>query len=195
MTWEEWSEIFHIPFLRPGAVKINVAEFLAALITCETFAAFCSKKFTTIEIDSRVAKSWLDTARCPKYPFDRCAQGVHLHLIKNSIKLRTAWVPSGDNDLADKFSRYRFSANPSGHMVGECRMLKIKPKRCFFLRFGHPFLCSSRHSKKMRLLAPEWLSFLRLALFNENWNMRTGAVIWSRVARLCQPHGNNVDCS
>ena len=135
MTWEEWNEILDIPVLRPGAVEINVAEFLAALITCETFSPFCSKKFTTVELDSRVAKSWLDTARCPKHPFDRCAQGVHWHLLKNSIKLRTAWVPSGDNGLADIFSRYMFSANPSGHIVCGCRMLKIKPKWAHVLRF------------------------------------------------------------
>ena len=55
--------------LVPGSVRINVAEFLAALITCETFTPFAGNKYTTIKIDNTSAKSWLDSARCPKYPF------------------------------------------------------------------------------------------------------------------------------
>ena len=43
--------------LTPGSPSINVAEFIAALITCETFAEFCSGKITTIEIDNVAAKS------------------------------------------------------------------------------------------------------------------------------------------
>ena len=43
--------------LTPGAPAINVAEFIAALITCETFAEFCNGKITTIEIDNVAAKS------------------------------------------------------------------------------------------------------------------------------------------
>ena len=95
--------------LAPDCVRINVAEFLAALITCETFSSFAENKFTTIKIDNITAKSWLDSARCPKFPFDRCAQGLHLHMLKNNMKLRTSWVPSGANKLADTFSRRIFS--------------------------------------------------------------------------------------
>ena len=35
----------------PGQVKICVAEFLAALITVETFATNCAGKFTYLELD------------------------------------------------------------------------------------------------------------------------------------------------
>ena len=38
-------------------MKIGVAEFLAALITFETFTGFCSGKFTTIKLDNVSAKS------------------------------------------------------------------------------------------------------------------------------------------
>ena len=114
--------------LLPGDVRINVAEFLAALITCETFVSFCIKKFTTIEIDNRAAKSWLDSARCPKFPFDRCAQGVHLYMLKNDMKLRTLLVPSELNKLADKISREFFSMNKTGHLICGIRMRKKRPK-------------------------------------------------------------------
>ena len=128
MTWEEWKAIYHISVLTPGNVMINVAEFLAALITCETFAEFCAEKFTTLEIDSKVAKAWLDSDRGPIYLFDRCVQAVHLFMMKRSMKLRTTWVPSGDNDLADTFSRERLSANQSRHYVHGRRVLKVKPR-------------------------------------------------------------------
>ena len=75
--------------LRHGQVKICVAEFLAVLITLETFADQCSGRFTTIEIDNTVAKQWWDSSRCPISPFDRCAQGLHLYLLQRSIKIRT----------------------------------------------------------------------------------------------------------
>ena len=114
--------------LVPGSVRINVAEFLAALITCETFASFCVKKSTTIEVDNKSAKSWLDSARCPKFPFDRCAQGVHLHMLKNNMRLRTSWVPSEINKFADKVSRVNLSMNTSGHLIHGIRMLKVRPK-------------------------------------------------------------------
>ena len=135
MTWEEWKVIYQIPELTPGSVMINEAEFLAALITCETFAEFCAEKFTTLEIDSKVAKAWLDSNRCPIHPFDRCAQAVHLLMIKTSMKLRTTWVPSGDNDLADTFSRERFSAKQSGHYVHGRRVLKVKPRWKHVIKF------------------------------------------------------------
>ena len=57
MSWEVWAKRHPMEDLIPGAVAINVAEFIAALITCETFAEFCSGKITTIEIDNVAAKS------------------------------------------------------------------------------------------------------------------------------------------
>ena len=43
--------------LHPGSVKITVAEFLAILITCETFAGFCRNMITTLETDNTSAKA------------------------------------------------------------------------------------------------------------------------------------------
>ena len=40
LTWHEWYEVVPMNCLKPGNVKINRAEFVAALITCETFASF-----------------------------------------------------------------------------------------------------------------------------------------------------------
>ena len=121
--------------LVPRSIRINVAEFLAALITCETFSSFCLRKITTIEIDNRAAISWLDSARCPRYPFDRCAQGLHLFMLKGNMKIQTSWVPSEDNRIADAFSRKAFSMSTKGHRVEGKRMLKIKPKWQHVQRF------------------------------------------------------------
>ena len=41
ISWVEWYKIFPMPSLTVGSVKINVAEFLALLITCETFTSYC----------------------------------------------------------------------------------------------------------------------------------------------------------
>ena len=121
--------------LKRGNVKINVAEFIAALITCETFTSFCSGKFTTIEIDNISAKSWLDSARCPKFPFDRCAQGVHLHKLKNTMKIKTSWIPSKKNVFADIFSRKRFPKNQGGHLMSGISILKVKPRWSSLVKF------------------------------------------------------------
>ena len=43
--------------LAPGSVKINIAEYIAALITCETFADFCAGKITMIQLDNITAKA------------------------------------------------------------------------------------------------------------------------------------------
>ena len=135
MPWAKWVEVVSMSDLVPGSVRINVAEFLAALITCETFSSFCAKKCTTLEIDNRSAISWLNSARCPKYPFDRCAQGVHLHMLKNDMKLVTSWVPSEVNKLADTFSRKLFSMKVTGHCVAGVRLLKVRPKWHHVQRF------------------------------------------------------------
>ena len=46
-----------MPELHPGSAKINVAEFIAALITCETFADFCAGKITVIQVGNITAKA------------------------------------------------------------------------------------------------------------------------------------------
>ena len=121
--------------LKRGNVKINVAEFIAALITCETFTSFCSGKFTTIMLDNITAKAWLDSARCPKFPFDRCAQAVHLHMLRNTMKIKTSWIPSKKNVFADTFSRQRFTKSKAGHLLSGISMLKIKPRWTNLVKF------------------------------------------------------------
>ena len=46
LSWDEWQVIAPMERLQPGSPEINVAEFLAALITCETLAPWCSGAFT-----------------------------------------------------------------------------------------------------------------------------------------------------
>ena len=118
-----------------GKVKICVAEFLAALITFETFTEFCSGKFTTVEMDNISAKSWWDSSRCPIAPFDRCAQGVHLHMLKNAVKIKTEWVSSKMNLLADKCSRGHFSRRARGHVISGVRLRKVNPVFHNVMRF------------------------------------------------------------
>ena len=135
LAWEEWAKIIPIGDLKPGNVKINVAEFLAALITCETFADYCGGKFTTLQVDNKSAKSWLDSARCPRFPFDRCAQGVHLYILRCSIKIRAHWISSKDNKLADLCSRERYTRRSEGHQLAGVQMLKVAPKWGNLLRY------------------------------------------------------------
>ena len=121
--------------LRPGNVKINVAEFIALLITCETFTPFCANKITSIGVDNVSAKAWFDRARCPRYPFDRCAQGLHLWMLKNSMKIKTIWVTSAENHIADRCSRETFRLKASGHEILGARYRKIAPKWGNVIRF------------------------------------------------------------
>ena len=121
--------------LTPGRVEINKAEFLAALITCETFAKYCAKKITVLALDNRVAKSWFNSARCPIFPFDRCAQGVHLHMLQQSMKVQTIWIASAENKLADNFSRRKFEKKRGTHMVSGKRLQKVRPRWASVLKF------------------------------------------------------------
>ena len=49
------------PDLCPGYVKINVAEFLALLITRETFTPFCEGKITSLWVYNVSARAWFDS--------------------------------------------------------------------------------------------------------------------------------------
>ena len=129
LAWQEWHKVVAIPCLKPGNVKINKAEFIAALITCETFAAYSSGKFTTLALDNHTAKAWFDSTRCPIFPFDRCAQGVHLFMLEQSMKIKTTWIPSAVNLLADTFSRSNFSMyHPSIHNIAGTHLRKVRPR-------------------------------------------------------------------
>ena len=128
MTWQQWYEVVPMNDLKPGNVKINRAEFLAALITCETFVKYCSNKYTTLAIDSFTAKRWFDSARCPIYPFDRCAQGVSLFMLKHAMKIRTTWIPSAENSMADICSRKTFPWGRRTHYVAGRRLKRVRPR-------------------------------------------------------------------
>ena len=119
-----------MPELAPGSVKINVAEFIAALITCETYAEHCAGKITTLEIDNITANAWLDNARCTRAPYDRCAQGSHMHRLGMDIKIKTAWIPSAQNSIADICSRVPFKFQNKGqcHIVAGHRFRSTSPK-------------------------------------------------------------------
>ena len=136
IQWRSWATIAPKTVNnKEGSVHINVAEFLAALITCETFAGFCKGQMTALNLDNITAKAWLDSARCTRYPFDRCAQGSHLHMLKQQMKLRTKWVRSENNVLADRCSRKHYSHTRLGHDISGARLKRVRPKWQNVLRF------------------------------------------------------------
>ena len=130
MTWHEWQSVKSMDDLQPGAVKINRAEFLAALISCETFVPLCEGKITDFMLDNLVAKRWIDSARCPLHPLDRCAQGVALFMLQREMKLTTTWICSGSNTLADICSRKTFmtKSKRSIYRIAGARLQKVAPK-------------------------------------------------------------------
>ena len=135
ISYNEFGKIKLYGNFAVGGVKICVAEFLAALTTLETFTDICVSRFTTVKIDNTVAKLWWDSSRCSVSPFDRCAQGVHLHLLKMVIKIRTEWVPSEINRWADRCSRTHFSRRKRGHVISGIRLRKTAPKFRNVMRF------------------------------------------------------------
>ena len=72
----------------------------------------------------------MDTARCTKAPYDRCAQGVHLHILEKNMKIKTSWIPSAENLIADIGSRKTFSWQSEGHVhiIAGNRLRRISPK-------------------------------------------------------------------
>ena len=121
--------------LSPDWMQINVAEYIALLITCETFAEFCRGKVTDCELDNTFAQSWFLAARCPKSPFDRCGQGLHLYMLERGMKVRTRWVPSASNTIADVCSRIKFSSTTAGNRIGGILMRKVKPRWLNVIKF------------------------------------------------------------
>ena len=57
VSWVEWDKCFPLSALTVGNVHINVAEYMAILISCETFTPWCAKKLTEIHIDNATAKA------------------------------------------------------------------------------------------------------------------------------------------
>ena len=127
ISQKEWQKTAHMRGLQPASVKINTAEFLAALITCETFASYCKGTYTSLSLDNYAAKCWFEAARCPIFPFDRCAQGSHLHLLEMSIKIKTRWIPSEENVHADICSRMQFKIRKPVHRIAGLRFHKVRP--------------------------------------------------------------------
>jgi len=62
--------VIALPGISRGEVKISVAEFLAALITIETFVEECAGMLTYLELDNITAHAWFQSAHYPRYPFD-----------------------------------------------------------------------------------------------------------------------------
>ena len=56
VSWIEWQKVMRMTELCPGSVRINIAEFLAALITCETFADHCAGLYSTLAVDNTAAR-------------------------------------------------------------------------------------------------------------------------------------------
>ena len=136
LSWDEWNLISPLMSLSKKRSLISAAEYLAALITIETFAEYCKEKITILGIDNTSAKFWLDSARCPKAPYDRCAQSTHMFMIKQRMKIRTQWVSSVDNILADHCSRKYLSKSRKGHhIISGVHLLKVSPKWQNVLRF------------------------------------------------------------
>ena len=137
INWLDWQQMATMTELTAGSVKINIAEFISALITCDTFATYCTGKITTLSIDNITAKAWLDTARCPRAPYDRCAQGSHLHRLKMNMKIKTSWIPSAQNIVADTCSRVAFTSQTRGqlHMIAGHCLRRISPKLNELLRY------------------------------------------------------------
>lgn len=121
--------------LSKETLHINAAEFLAALITIETFANNCKGKMTILGIDNTLAKTWLDSARSPKSPYDRCAQSTHLFTIQQRMEIRTQWVWSVDNILVDHCTRLYLSKSRKGHLISGERLQMVSPKWQNVLRF------------------------------------------------------------
>ena len=124
-----------MPGISPGEVKISVAQFLAAPITIETFVEECAGMLTYLELDNITAYAWFQSARYPRYPFGRCAQGAHLQMLRANMKVRTRWIPSGENKIADGCSRASlFNTKPNQKICG-LLLFKVKPKWSYVLKF------------------------------------------------------------
>ena len=135
IRWEEWHRIVCTRGISPGDINIHAAEYLALLITCETFADQCKNRLTYLDIDNTSALNWFEAARCPKYPFDRCGQGMHLYMLERNMKVKTNWVCSAANALADRCSREPFSNNRVGHDFNGVRLRRVKPRWLNVIKF------------------------------------------------------------
>lgn len=121
----------------PGNVKITQAEFLSALITCETFANYCEGKLTTLALDNTGARGWFESARCSIYPLDRAVQGVGLFMLRRDMKVTATWIPSEENTIADICSRKSFFMRGKARscMITGARLKKVPPKWLNVLKF------------------------------------------------------------
>ena len=57
VSWVEWYKRFPLSALSVDNVHINVAEYMAILISCETFTPWCAGKLTEIHTDNVTAKA------------------------------------------------------------------------------------------------------------------------------------------
>ena len=135
IQWAQWYKISPAGGTLLQPISINIAEYLALLITCETFADQSEGCLTYLDIDNTSAQSWFEAARCPKFPYDRCGQGTHLYMLERNMKVKTNWVCSNANPLADICSRKAFSMRKAGHVIDGVRLRGIKPRWQNVMRF------------------------------------------------------------
>ena len=57
VSWVEWYNLLPLSALSVDNVHINVGEYMAILISCETFAPWCAEKLTEIHTDNVTAKA------------------------------------------------------------------------------------------------------------------------------------------
>ena len=83
----------------------------------------------TFALDNLVAKQWFDSARCPIYPLDQCAQGVALFILQLEMKVATACVSSDRITIADACSRKTFRAKnkSSIYSIAGAMLQKVSP--------------------------------------------------------------------
>ena len=135
IAWDRWDRIFSTRAIPSPRENINTAEYLALLITCETFANQAAGRITYMDVDNRPALAWFEAARCPIFPFDRCGQGTHLYLLERNMKVRAKWIRSASNTLADRCSRKMFSLKRAVHEFDGVRLMKVKPRWQNVMRF------------------------------------------------------------
>ena len=121
LAWDDLWAVKQFAMLKPGSVKINVAELVAALITHETFAGHLSGSLVHHYVDNSAVVAWVEKSRCPVRPFDRLCQRVALMRVALDVKVWSSWIPSKKNELADTASRARCKSIKVGSLI-LCKM-------------------------------------------------------------------------
>ena len=132
ISWIDFSRIVSLRRLRPRHVGINVAEFIAALITQETFLADCENFLSIHFVDNTSALAWLNKDRCSVSPFDKLAQAMALKKLACCAKIWHRYIPTKENTVADEASRKQYGQLM---IVNGARFKKSRPRWNETLRF------------------------------------------------------------